>query len=91
MENQRHHHYCHHHWKKDFGHGDRQEVAQAINIENKTCGEERHQPPREMKNLLFLLILSLSMQAQTFEECQEAAEHNYRLIGQYDLIGKPPN
>ena len=28
------------------------------------------------------------MQAQTLQECQEAAEHNYPLIRQYDLIGK---
>ncbi len=28
------------------------------------------------------------MQAQTLQECQEAAEHNYPLIRQYDLIAK---
>jgi outer membrane protein TolC len=33
-------------------------------------------------------MLPLSMQAQTLQECQEAAEHNYPLIRQYDLIGK---
>ena len=41
-----------------------------------------------MKKLLFLLMLPLTMQAQTLQECQEAAEHNYPLIRQYDLIGK---
>lgn len=41
-----------------------------------------------MKKLLFLLMLPLSMQAQTLQECQEAAEHNYPLIRQYDLIAK---
>ena len=30
-----------------------------------------------MKKLLFLLMLPLTMQAQTLQECQEAAEHNY--------------
>ncbi len=33
-------------------------------------------------------MLPLSMQAQTLQECQEAAEHNYPLIRQYDLIEK---
>jgi outer membrane protein TolC len=41
-----------------------------------------------MKKLLFLLMLPLTMQAQTLQKCQEAAEHNYPLIRQYDLIGK---
>ncbi|MBR4926577.1 MAG: TolC family protein [Prevotella sp.] len=41
-----------------------------------------------MKKLLFLLMLPLTIQAQTLQECQEAAEHNYPLIRQYDLIGK---
>jgi len=41
-----------------------------------------------MKKLLLLLMLPLSMQAQTLQECQEAAEHNYPLIRQYDLIEK---
>ena len=41
-----------------------------------------------MKKLLLLLMLPLSMQAQTLQECQEAAEHNYPLIRQYDLIAK---
>lgn len=33
-------------------------------------------------------MLPLTIQAQTLQECQEAAEHNYPLIRQYDLIGK---
>ncbi len=33
-------------------------------------------------------MLPLTMQAQILQECQEAAEHNYPLIRQYDLIGK---
>ena len=33
-------------------------------------------------------MLPLSMQAQTLQECQKAAEHNYPLIRQYDLIAK---
>jgi len=41
-----------------------------------------------MKKLLLLLMLPLSMQAQTLQECQKAAEHNYPLIRQYDLIAK---
>ena len=35
-----------------------------------------------------LLWLTLSAQAQTLEECQQAAERNYPLIRQYDLIDK---
>lgn len=45
-----------------------------------------------MKRTLFSLsfmILSLSYTtAQTIEECQQAAERNYPLIQQYDMIGK---
>ena len=35
-----------------------------------------------------LLILLQSINAQTLEECQQAAERNYPLIRQYDLIEK---
>ena len=42
-----------------------------------------------MKKLgLLFLLLPLAVGAQTLEECQTAAEHNYPLIQQYDLIGK---
>ncbi|MBR1933779.1 MAG: TolC family protein [Prevotella sp.] len=45
-----------------------------------------------MKRRVFVLILSLGhlagMQAQTLSECVAAAEHNYPLIRQYDLIGQ---
>ena len=40
-----------------------------------------------MKKLLFLLMLPMTMQAQTLQECQEAAEHNYPLIRQYPTDG----
>ena len=35
-----------------------------------------------------LLLLAISGQAQTLEECQQAAERNYPLIRQRDLVGK---
>lgn len=39
--------------------------------------------------ILFTLHASLfTLMAQTLEECQQAAERNYPLIRQYDLIGK---
>ncbi|MBO4315482.1 MAG: TolC family protein [Prevotella sp.] len=42
-----------------------------------------------MRKLLILLwMLPFVAQAQTLEECQRAAERNYPLIRQYDLIGK---
>ena len=37
---------------------------------------------------LAMLWLTVVVQAQTLEECQRAAEQNYPLIRQYDLIGK---
>ena len=42
-----------------------------------------------MRKLLVLIwMLPLVAQPQTLEECQRAAERNYPLIRQYDLIGK---
>ena len=41
-----------------------------------------------MKKLLILILLPLTMQAQTIEECQRAAADNYPLIRQYNLIEK---
>lgn len=41
-----------------------------------------------MRKLLILIMLPLSMQAQTLEECHHAAAENYPLIQQYNLIGK---
>ena len=38
--------------------------------------------------ILGLLMLSMMAQAQTLEECQQAAERNYPLIQQYGLIEK---
>ena len=38
--------------------------------------------------LLGFVIVPLSLQAQSLEECQQAAERNYPLIRQYDLIAK---
>ena len=38
--------------------------------------------------ILGLLMLSMMAQAQTLEECQQAAERNYPLIQQYGLIKK---
>lgn len=43
----------------------------------------------DMRKLLVLIwMLPFVAQAQTLEECQQAAERNYPLIRQYDLIGK---
>ena len=44
----------------------------------------------DMKKImtLVLVIMAVVTQAQTLEECQRAAEHNYPLIRQYDLIEK---
>ena len=42
-----------------------------------------------MKRIIYgLLFLPMTAQAQTLEECQEAAERNYPLIRQYGLIEK---
>lgn len=41
-----------------------------------------------MKKLLIALLLPTGIQAQTLDECQQAAERNYPLIHQYDLISK---
>jgi len=41
-----------------------------------------------MKIFYFILILPMMAQAQTLEECQQAAERNYPLIQQYGLIEK---
>jgi len=45
-----------------------------------------------MKRVLFILFAGylslLPATAQTLEECQQAAAHNYPMIRQYDLIGK---
>ena len=43
-----------------------------------------------MKKLLIVTMLSVLVQAQaqTLEECQKAAERNYPMIRQYDLIAK---
>ena len=38
-----------------------------------------------------LLVIGFAVQAQTLEECQQAAEQNYPLIRQYDLIEKTAN
>ena len=40
------------------------------------------------KFLLGLVMLPTATMSQTLEECQQAAERNYPLIRQYDLIGK---
>ena len=43
-----------------------------------------------MRRLLFIIsiCLSVTVAAQTLEECQQAAEQNYPLIAQYDLIAR---
>lgn len=43
-----------------------------------------------MKRLLFIIVtfMALTGMAQTLEECQQAAERNYPLIKQYDLIAQ---
>ena len=38
-----------------------------------------------------IMLLPMMVQAQTLEECQRAAEQNYPLIRQYDLIEKTTN
>ena len=38
--------------------------------------------------ILALVLLPFATYAQTLEECQQAAEQNYPLIRQYDLIKK---
>ena len=38
--------------------------------------------------ILVLTMMPIMAQAQTLEECQQAAERNYPLIHQYDLISK---
>ena len=40
------------------------------------------------KFLLSIVLLPMVTMAQTLEECQQAAERNYPLIRQYDLIRK---
>ena len=42
----------------------------------------------EMKRLLIAVMLPMMAQAQTLEECQQAAERNYPMIRQYGLISK---
>ena len=43
-----------------------------------------------MKRLLFIIVtfMAFTGMAQTLEECQQAAERNYPLIKQYDLIAR---
>ena len=41
-----------------------------------------------MKKLLMIWMIPAMMQAQTLEECQQAAERNYPLVRQYDLISR---
>ena len=42
-----------------------------------------------MRSVIFVLtLLPLTLQAQTLEECQQAAEQNYPLVRQYGLIEK---
>lgn len=43
---------------------------------------------KKNKWMMSVLLLPLTLQAQTLEECQQAAEHNYPLIRQYGLIEK---
>ena len=51
----------------------------------------RYQPiHKEMKRLFFIIsvCLAFTASAQTLEECQQAAERNYPLIAQHDLIAR---
>ena len=41
-----------------------------------------------MKRLIIAVMLPMAVQAQTLDECQQAAEQNYPLIRQYGLISK---
>jgi len=52
----------------------------------------RNQNVMSMRRLTWiLLLLPLLVRAQTLEDCQRAAEQNYPLIRQYDLIEKTTN
>lgn len=44
-----------------------------------------------MKRLVIAVLLPTMVQAQTLEECQQAAERNYPLIRQYGLISQTTN
>ena len=45
----------------------------------------------QMKRLVIAVLLPTMVQAQTLEECQQAAERNYPLIHQYGLISQTTN
>ena len=45
----------------------------------------------QMKRLVIAVLLPTMVQAQTLEECQQAAERNYPLIRQYGLISQTTN
>ena len=45
----------------------------------------------QMKRLVIAVLLPTMVQAQTLEECQQAAERNYPMIRQYGLISQTTN
>ena len=48
----------------------------------------RNEKTVQMKRLVIAVLLPTMVQAQTLDECQQAAERNYPLIRQYGLISK---
>jgi len=58
-------------------------------IFSRTFASSKQNNRENMKKLLLVIfMLPMISQAQTLEECQQAAERNYPLIRQYDLISR---
>lgn len=55
---------------------------------HRTFAAEKSKTIMMRRIILELMLLPMAVQAQTLEECQQAAEKNYPLIRQYDLISK---
>ena len=55
---------------------------------HRTFAAEKSKTIMMRRIILGLMLLPIAVQAQTLEECQQAAEKNYPLIRQYDLISK---
>lgn len=52
------------------------------------CGTKNVANMKKLNLLLIFFASALAMNGQTLEECQRAAEQNYPVIKQYDLIAK---
>ena len=55
---------------------------------HRTFAAEKSKTIMMRRIILELMLLPMAVQAQTLEQCQQAAEKNYPLIRQYDLISK---